>query len=163
MATEAANATGGTIQSHRDALIRSVEPQLRVIEAVYKRERTIDLKAQSSIYIHDRSAVDAVVYGMMCAEDKDHLWQQLTGSPQFQDLLQSRYTSSSTKFILLTTVPEWIIKDETGRRGRDGIQHEDMYRRVLKDLGIEFTQIGKEMLGLSERVQIITSLIDTIP
>jgi hypothetical protein len=116
----------------------------------------------TAVEVHDRSAVDAVVYemlGVQAVEERTVRWEVMVNeSSKFQSLLRI-YGSPSTKFVLLHPVDEWLrhvtATDSGLRRGRDGAQTLEMFRSVMHGLGLDFLELTESTKDINERVRLV--------
>lgn len=112
------------------------------------------------LLLSDRSAIDAIVYSSITAKDKDEaieMVQSLVSTVQFQ-LALPWYRRAI--FMLLTPIPEWLEDD--GVRSLYDQQHcTDVFREVLRELGVGFEEMGVETKALSDRVDRVVAKISS--
>ncbi|KAE9396456.1 hypothetical protein BT96DRAFT_860948 [Gymnopus androsaceus JB14] len=138
---------------------------LAMQHAIVKAQAARDLEARQKsvaeysalgrpVLLSDRSAVDAVVYSALSElTAKSGNTKFLVSSPDFQNVL-SFYSSSSSTFVLLRPIRDWLVDD--GVRSLDDGEHcYDMFVKILKELGIRFIELGQDCRWLEERVAFI--------
>lgn len=130
------------------------------MEAQLRKEQECRLAAASDqqILLCDRSAIDPVVYAVLTGKDEEEALEKrnaLVGTLEFQRAL-TLYRGSVV--VLLNPVPEWLVDD--GIRSLDNqIECLKVFRQVLCELGIGYSEIGPETKDLDRRVAIIRRLI----
>lgn len=125
-----------------------LEMQEAILDAILAKQETA---AKEDPTIHDRSAIDPVVYALLMAKDKEEAErrkQYLLNTSKFQSALEL-YRHST--FILLKPVREWIVDDGV-RSIEDLDQCCEMFRNLLRECGISFREIGADIGFLEERV-----------
>lgn len=125
-----------------------LEMQEAILEAILERQEQIPTQLPT---IHDRSAIDPVIYAMLTARDGEEATRRkehLVCTEKFQSTLE-RYRHSI--FILLKPVREWIMDDGV-RSIEDLDKCYEIFRLMLKECGIQFREIGTEVGFLEERV-----------
>lgn len=135
---------------------------LAMQHAIVKAQVARDLEARQKfvadhsvigyhVLLSDRSAVDAVVYAALSELTvKSGITTALVSSPEFQKILPL-YRSSSSTFVLLGPIREWLVDDGI-RSLEDGEHCHDMFVKILKELGIQFVELGEDCRCLEERV-----------
>lgn len=137
--------------------VGTIEMQRAIMLAQIREETQASTRAQTAerghpLLLCDRSGVDPIVYAVLTAKDKHEARRKkdlLLNEPTFQQTLP-RYRNA--RFLLLNPVPEWRVDD--GVRSLE--QHERcivVFREVLTELGIPFSELGEEMKDLGERVE----------
>lgn len=125
-----------------------LEMQEAILDAILEKQ---EAESKERPAIHDRSAIDPVVYAVLTAKDEEEAERRkryLINTPKFQSTL-NLYRQSI--FILLKPVREWIVDD--GVRSIEDLDHCcDIFRSLLKECGIPFREIGAEIGFLEERV-----------
>jgi len=133
-----------------------LEMQMAILDAQLLAQAKF---AHLPVQLYDRSAVDPIVYAALFAqssEEAEERKKMMCGREGMEECL-TRYRSqdsASATFVLLTPVTEWLVDD--GVRSMDG--HEQcaaMFREVMRELGIPFHEMGAEVKGLDERVQLV--------
>lgn len=125
-----------------------LEMQEAILDAILEKHEN-DFTQQP--IIHDRSAIDPVVYALLTAKNAEEAANRkrcLVNTSKFQSTLE-KYRQSV--FILLKPVREWITDDGV-RSIEDMDRCCEMFRLILKEFGIQFHEIGKELGFLEERV-----------
>jgi len=152
-----------TEQGFTRADVHSLAMQYAIVKAQVAR----DLEArQKSVIDHtvighhvllsDRSAVDAVVYAALSELTvKSGNTTALVSSPEFQKILPL-YRSSSSTFVLLSPIREWLVDDGV-RSLENGESCHDMFVKMLKELHIQFVELGEDCRRLEERVSYVRS------
>ncbi len=134
--------------------VARLEMQEAILEAILKKhgEESIEVPM-----IHDRSALDPVVYAVLTAEDAKEATQRkghLVDTKKFNSILE-RYRQSTV--ILLKPVREWIMDD--GIRSLEDLDKcYEIFRLLLSEYRIPFREIGTEMRFLEERVAWLTGV-----
>ncbi|KAF8922676.1 hypothetical protein CPB85DRAFT_1268578 [Mucidula mucida] len=101
------------------------------------------------IQVVDRSALDPIVYAVLTGTDVDDSQRRresLKASSLFQEVLV-QYRKSSSVFIFLTPVEEWLVDDGV-RHLDDQNRTVDIFRDVLWRLNIPYIEIGPEAKSL---------------
>ncbi|KAF9446062.1 hypothetical protein P691DRAFT_733951 [Macrolepiota fuliginosa MF-IS2] len=128
--------------------IGRLEMQQAILDAILENHEGNSVQPPR---IHDRSAIDPVVYAILTAtgdEEARRRKEQLFMTEKFQSALE-QYRQSV--FILLKPVREWITDDGI-RFIEDLDKCYEMFGTVLKECGIQFREIGTEVGFLEERV-----------
>lgn len=137
--------------------IGKLEMQRAIIYAQLEEESNVIQRLQEDgggILLSDRSAIDAVVYAMLTANDdntRTERWRVLVETPEFQHALQ-RYRHSTV--ILLKPVPEWLVDD-----GVRSIYNQEycgeQFLAYLNKMGVPFYELGLECLDIHRRVELV--------
>ena len=152
------------IPSTRDLYLMSTSDigmQQAIMKAQLEQERAARTVAGSGtvrVVLSDRSAVDPVAYAVITAaneEDARGRMQVLVGTPEFQAALY-RYRQGT--FVLFKPVPEWLVDDGVRTMEKQD-QTLEVFRSILKELGIPHVELGEEMKDLQERVAFTIGLI----
>jgi len=128
--------------------------QQTILKAQLEREVETRLVASHSpirLVLSDRSAIDAVAYAIMTAvnkEDEQHRKRLLLDSPQFQNALPWYQEGF---FILFKPVSEWLVDDGVRSMDERG-QNVEVFRGIMRELGIPFVELGDEIKDLQLRV-----------
>ncbi|KXN84460.1 hypothetical protein AN958_12435 [Leucoagaricus sp. SymC.cos] len=128
--------------------VGSLEMQEAIFNAILEEHEE---NADRQYMIHDRSAIDPIVYAILTARDQIEAAcrkRQLINSHKFQLALR---TYRQSLFILLKPVREWIVDDGV-RLIEDLDRCFEIFRSVLKECGIPFREIGADIGFLEERV-----------
>ncbi|KAF7439750.1 hypothetical protein PC9H_000086 [Pleurotus ostreatus] len=125
-----------------------LEMQRAIMEAHLLEE---EKKSGARIQLCDRSAIDPIVYALLTAideHDAKEKYERLTDSEAFQRALM-RYRNAI--FVLLAPVQEWLVDDGV-RNTENQLEYFGLFKKTLAELDISFHEIGKEMMGLGDRV-----------
>ena len=140
--------------------VHRLEVQREIMLAHIQAER-LAREESSGLILCDRSAIDAIVYAILTASDERDACSrrdQLIQMDEFQHILPL-YRQSL--FFLSEPVPEWIVGDEMRYESMVNIQ--DCFKTfqiTLSYLGIEYHVIAKENKLTSDRVAIVTKLVE---
>jgi len=137
--------------------VGSLDMQQAIMTAQLKKE---DDGRWCPIQICDRSAVDPIVYAVLTSRNDDEARQRrdiLVNSPDFQLSLQ-KYRHSTSTFLLLAPVAEWLVDDGV-RLIEQQSKCFEVFKAVLRELGINFREIGPEMKFLEERLMTVLGLL----
>ncbi|KAL0957937.1 hypothetical protein HGRIS_000118 [Hohenbuehelia grisea] len=143
-----------TAQGYTRNDIGKIEMQRAIMDAQIVKEEE---GSGSPIQLCDRSAIDPIVYSILTAQDSseaENRRMSLVTNPSFQRTL-GRYRHSI--FILLSPNPLWLKDD--GIRSLE--KQEECYlafKEVLRDFGLGFREIGRDMPMLAERVSLVMGL-----
>lgn len=128
--------------------VARLEMQEVILDAILKKHGAEPVQVPM---IHDRSALDPVVYAILTAEDAEEVAQRkerLVDTERFHSVLEE-YRQST--FILLKPVREWVTDD--GIRSIEDLDRcYEVFRLILAEYGIPFREIGTEMRFLEECV-----------
>ncbi|KAF9486151.1 hypothetical protein BDN70DRAFT_794460 [Pholiota conissans] len=138
--------------------IASLQMQEDIMDAHFHREDALDA-LEVPICLFDRSALDPIVYAILTSKDSEEAKARqaiLVGSERFQKVLQ-KYRAENSIVILLTPVPEWLVDD--GVRSLES-QNECVmiFRKLLKDLRVDYYELGAEIKFIQERVVAVMGL-----
>jgi nicotinamide riboside kinase len=153
------------IPSTRDLYLMSTSDigmQQAIMKAQLEQERAARTVAGSGtvrVVLSDRSAVDPVAYAVITAaneEDARGRMQVLVGTLEFQAALH-RYRQGT--FVLFKPVPEWLVDDGVRTMEKQD-QTLEVFRNILKELGIPYVELGEEIKDLQARVAFAIGLIN---
>ena len=137
--------------------------QRTILKAQLEQEQIARSVAGGSVVrvvLSDRSAIDPVAYAFLTAaneEDARERMRVLVDTPEFQTAL---HWYREGTFILFKPVPEWLVDDGV-RTMDEQAQNIEVFRNILKELGIPYTELGEEMKDLQARVAFAKGLIGT--
>ena len=141
---------------------RDIEMQRTIMNAQLEQEQLARSVAGGSairVVLSDRSAIDPVTYAISTAANEGDARERmrvLVDTPEFQAAL--RWYREGT-FVLFKPVPEWLVDD--GVRSIDIQSHSlEVFRNILKELGIPYVELGEEIKDLQARVAFATRLIN---
>jgi nicotinamide riboside kinase len=109
--------------------------------------------------LSDRSAIDPLAYAVVTAANEEDARQRkriLINTPGFQTALQ--YYKEGV-FVLFKPVSEWLVDDGV-RSMDDRGQNLDVFRGILRELGIPFIELGEEIKDLQSRVAFVKGFLD---
>lgn len=141
---------------------RDIEMQRMIMKAQLEQEeaaRSVAGVSTVRMVLSDRSAVDPVVYAIVTAASEDDARERmgvLVDTPEFQTALR-RYREGT--FVLFKPVPEWFVDD--GVRTMEKQDHTlEVFRKILKEMGIPYVELGEEIKDLRARVNFATRLVN---
>jgi len=142
--------------------VGDIEMQRTIMKAQLEQEqlaRSVAGGGAVRMVLSDRSAIDPVAYAVFTAAnegDARERMQVLVDTPEFQTAL--RWYREGT-FILFKPVPEWLVDDGVRSMERQD-QTLEVFRDILKELGIPYVELGAEIKDLQARVTFATRLIN---
>ncbi|KAF8970320.1 AAA domain-containing protein [Flammula alnicola] len=124
--------------------IASVQMQKDIMDAHFQREDRLDA-IHCPIRLFDRSAIDPIVYAI------------LTSGSTEEARLRQAFLTESNEFQGCSKDTKWLVDD--GVRSTENQQEcIEIFKRLLKELGVHYYEFGSEMKFLQERVVVTMGL-----
>lgn len=130
--------------------------QKAILDAQLRREQECRIVAiaEQQILLCDRSAIDPVVYAILTAKNEDEAREKRSALVDLPDFQRALPLYRRALFVLLNPVPEWLVDD--GIRSLDNqVDCLKVFKQVLSELEISYSEIGPETKDLDDRVTII--------
>lgn len=159
----------GELAMQREILIAQVEEERTALLSFAKdwpKKGHADELGEPMVLLCDRSAIDPLVYtqrmlGLDCVEE-------LKNSEEFKEALaryagldddpeRTQYISLKPTIILTNAVKEWIVDDGV-RSLEDPWKIGGIFRDLLDGLGLAYSELGEEVMGIDERVEWVLKL-----
>lgn len=154
-----------TIPSTKDWYListRDIEMQRTIMKAQLDGEeaaRSVAGGGAVRVVLSDRSAIDPLAYAVSTAANEGEARERmrvLVDTPEFQTALH-RYREGT--FILFKPVQGWLVDD-----GVRSMEKQDrtleVFRGILKELGIPYVELGEEIKDLQARVTFAMKLLN---
>jgi nicotinamide riboside kinase len=137
--------------------VGSLAMQQAILNAQVKREE--EARTCNEVVLSDRSGVDPVVYALLTAKSEADALEKrraLASTPAFQGAV-SAYRKALV--VLLTPVPQWVVDDGV-RSLDDQLSCLHVFRQLLAELKIIYTELGPERMDLKERVDFVVKKME---